>query len=272
MKYFSSLASLGKLWPMVAFFCLLSTLSFSQEKSNNEEAKGAVGLKFGINVSHIVTGEFSNKYKTEPLAGLDAGITFLLPLNDKNLFFRPELIYSQEGGKVDYYLKSRNTEHRLTGVKRVDYLILPLLLDLTVHQKNRSIIAINAGVFAAFGVGGYVILKNDQDNFLSRDISQVEYNMQIRFRDYINPNIKPYTDDVMIEYGFVKPYDLGLKFGASYKISRMMIDLNCSYGLENIRPMEYKTENIYPEKYSRSYHLNMVYYINKFKPFFRPSL
>ena len=107
------------------------------------------GLKAGATLSSI-TGPGTSDYPVSPLAGGVGGVFATVPLGTaQHWFFQPELLYSQQG----YRLNFPSFDYKATY--RSDFVKLPLLLGFT-----------HGGFFAAVGpqVGYLVHVRNSYQN------------------------------------------------------------------------------------------------------------
>ncbi|MDB5115387.1 MAG: hypothetical protein JWQ79_879 [Mucilaginibacter sp.] len=100
-----------------------SPRSYSNNNDNYDDFyQPRVGFEIGVNVSNMISSNNSN-YNTGSLAGLNAGITFDLPIIYP-LSFAPEVLYSQKG-----YTAS-TTDGNFT--QRTNFIDVPLLAKFRV--------------------------------------------------------------------------------------------------------------------------------------------
>lgn len=94
----------------------------NRSSDNGDFYQPSIGLEIGANVSNTISSNNSN-YSTGSLVGLNAGITFDLPLIYP-LSFAPEVLYSQKG----YTAATSNG----TFTQRTHFIDIPLLAKFKV--------------------------------------------------------------------------------------------------------------------------------------------
>lgn len=106
--------------------------------------KGVSLLKIGMNVNY-----FSGDLPGDGAArvGLNVGLAPTIPLQGQ-FYLKPELSFSQRGGRIDYDQGFAGFDGNV--VYRLNYIDLPLLIGYRVGPM----LAVEAGGFAAFEVGG----------------------------------------------------------------------------------------------------------------------
>lgn len=122
------------------------------------------GLKAGLNLSHLSYD--GNDIQSSGKAGFHVGLLGQLPISEKFLFM-PEIIYSQQGGKLTF--DEMTSGYHFESTMKLNYLNIPLMVSYPVWKD----LSIKAGP----QVGFLLSSKNDySDNYLG-DIIAEETNL-----------------------------------------------------------------------------------------------
>lgn len=123
-------------------FYIILTLLFSGPVIAQTSNKTRLGVKAGLSLSTLGSGSgFSYEYKP----GIQGGLFFIVPLTE-TVYFSPQLLFTQKGGKVNNTVVFNTT---VSLDRRVQYLDIPLLFGFKVHPK----VAIVAGLQVSKLVG-----------------------------------------------------------------------------------------------------------------------
>lgn len=221
--------------------------------------QGEFGIKIGSNLSRV-EGDF-DYYKTKNQVGIQMGLVYSYNFNE-SVSLRPEIAFVQKGGKIDYTLKSYGAQWKLNGIQRINYLELPVNLDFKLSENKERTFIISLGIFAAIAIGGQLDLENDFTDLDEPYNSEViHYKMPMEFKDIVTYDDQSDLGSFEEEYGFVKKYDFGPKFGFGYRNKSISIDLSYSIGLSDINPHEEGVTSDEIMKSTRSLQLSLTYYI-----------
>lgn len=180
-------------------------------------AQPSFGVKAGLNVADIFvdTGDDFD-FDNELRLGVVAGATVDVPLSP-TLGARIEALYAQKGYRLETRFTDANTpdptfiEGSLTV--KLDYLEVPVLLNVMVPMQSGLEIGVQAGVVPAF-------LINDGIGCSGFDASEVDICADI--------------DDENEDLGF-DSFDLGAAAGATVGAGPFAVDLRYTYGLIDIQ-------------------------------------
>jgi hypothetical protein len=174
--------------------------------------KTNLNLRFGINVSKFVIDEtdmdaFKNRL------GFHIGINTLLPINQKS-GIDISVLYSQRGSNVDYSddVLGYSTE----GFYSMNYLEIPINYNYNLNVAGHHI---NLLIGPTFGLG---INGKAEIDWIFGTVRE-SYKNDIKFKE-------PNSTDLFIP---MKRLDLGLNFGASYKVKNITAGLTYNIGLTN---------------------------------------
>lgn len=108
------------------------------------EFRGVSHLKIGMNVNYF-SGDFPGDGAAR--VGLNVGLAPTIQLQGQ-FYIKPELSFSQRGGRIDYDQTFSGFDGNV--VYRLNYIDLPLIIG----YRFGPMLSVEAGVFAAFEVGG----------------------------------------------------------------------------------------------------------------------
>jgi hypothetical protein len=220
--------------------------------------QGEFGIKFGTNLSRV-EGEF-DYYKTKNQIGFQAALVYSYPLSEV-VAIRPEIAFVQKGGKVDYTLKSYDAQWKLNGIQRINYLEIPINFDFKVISSKENSFIISLGIYGAAAIGGQLDLKNDFTDLDQPYNSElIHYKMPMEFKDVVTYEDQSSLGSFEEEYGFVRKYDFGPKFGFAYRLKSISIDLSYSIGFSNINPHEEGVISNEIQKSNRSLQFSIAYF------------
>jgi hypothetical protein len=158
------------------------------------------GYIFGMNLSTMTLKTKGISSKPETPIGIHFGGFFEIPLNG-NITLQPSLLFSAKGSNY----KIDNVEFSLSPI----YIEVPVI---AVYSFGSDVIKISlfAGPYFACGVGGYKIESGSELKNIS-------------FGSGKNNDLKP--------------FDIGLNFGAGINIKDLMISAQYGIGLANLFPV-----------------------------------
>jgi len=110
-------------------------------------------VKFGVNISHLSSETLENSninLENNSINGCQIGLTTSFYLN-KNLIFKPELLFSQKGGELKSKGWNSSTNFDYLKTKKT-YLDLPLLMRLKLSTNNKLDLFINSGVIIGYSI------------------------------------------------------------------------------------------------------------------------
>lgn len=220
-------------------FChLVIYLFLSLFVHSHVRGQGKFGLKIGGNISRI-NGSFEY-YKTTYRPGFQIGMSYKRLLSE-TIFIRPEVAITQKGGKIDYTIYGETgADYKLYGYQKVNYLELPLNVDLKLSANAKQFVYVTFGVYYAFAIGGKLILDNEfTDHDDPENSRTIHYRMQMQYKNIITTaDQKKYDSSFEQENGFLKKSDAGVKIGLGYQLGIIRTDLTYCIGLRNINPHE----------------------------------
>lgn len=215
------------------------------------------GLTLGGNLSKVNSSTFKSNYG----AGLQTGIELLFPLNN-SIRLRQSLLFAQKGSNIDFITEEGPNKYDVNGKQRINYLELPLNLDLVAHLKENHSFILSLGGYIAKGIGGHIEIKNVYTNSSYPSYNGTfDYSMNMRFLDEL-------TNDQWVEYlgpklsyGVVKKWDYGLNFGVGYQINKALLSFGMVQGLYNIHPYYGNIIGKQREKNNRSFRLSLTHFL-----------
>ncbi|MEQ9288715.1 MAG: outer membrane beta-barrel protein [Cyclobacteriaceae bacterium] len=225
-------------------------------------AQSELGIKFGTNLSRM-EGQF-DYYRTQNQFGFQIGTSYGYDLNE-NTSIRSELLFTQKGGKIDYTLEGSGAEWKLKGIQRINFLELPINIDIKSPISANKNLILSLGIYGAIGLGGKLDLENDFTDFDRPSTSKIiNYNMPMQFGDVVTFQDKRNLGSFEEEYGFIKKYDAGIKFGIGYRVSKAYIGLSYAFGLLDMNPHEAGVISDEIDKTTRSLQLNIIVFFTRF--------
>lgn len=202
------------------------------------QGQGEFGFKIGGNISRI-NGHFEY-YKTTYRPGFQAGFSYKHLLGE-TIFIRPEIAFTQKGGKIDYKIYGETgSDYELYGYQKVNYLELPLNIDFKLGSNEKNFMYVSIGAYYAIAVGGNLVLDNKLTDHDDPENSRtIHYRMQMQYKDVITTgDQRKYKSSFEQENGFLKKSDAGVKLGLGYQLGSIRTDLTYCIGLRNINPHE----------------------------------
>jgi hypothetical protein len=166
----------------------------------NLHAQVKPGYIFGLNLSTLTLKTKGISYDSKILAGIQYGGFLEIPLSD-NFAFRPNLLFSAKGSNYK--------------TDTAEFSISPIYVEVSVfaiYSIGSEVIKLSlfAGPYLACGISGYKIdTRGDM-----KDISFGSH-----------------------EYNDLKPFDVGLNFGAGVSIKGILISAQYGMGLANLSPV-----------------------------------
>lgn len=191
-------------------------------------SQAAVGLRIGGSLSNYRTTERWENYELRPLPGLNAAMSFELPLWGR-LSLQTELGFGQRGSRlraestanghnIDFEVDQRNAAGQLERLvikgyadfeERINYLDLPVLLKYRLRGRNLSAY-LSTGINFAQAVGqgkASADFKLDERNSDLKGSSRAQQN----FRDFL-------YEDLGFQYEI--PFNLGNQGVAVTKVNQ----------------------------------------------------
>ncbi len=158
------------------------------------------GYIFGLNLSTMTIKSNGLSINTKLPASVHFGGFFKIPVTD-NFSFQPAILFSAKG-----------TDYKIDTAK---YSISPIYIEvpvIAVYSFGSDLVKISlfAGPYFAYGVGGYKIISGGE-------LLKINYGSG--------------------ENNDLKPFDIGLNFGAGISIKGLMISAQYGIGLANISPV-----------------------------------
>lgn len=189
---------------------LLVVLTLALFVGANAQVK--LGVKAGLNLANLAGDVEDNSMKIGAQVGVVADFAF-----GDALSLQTGLMFSQKGTKEEYDIMGETFTSKLN----VNYLEIPINAVYGIGLGNNTL-QLFAGPYIGIGLTGK--MKSDVDGTDDVDIQFVS----------------DYTDVDEDKVGF-KRFDIGLNFGAGYRINNIQIQANYGLGLSNLIP-EYDGE------------------------------
>lgn len=178
-----------------------------------QSQKVRLGVKAGLNISSLAFDE--SELDSSGKTGFTAGIMVEIPMA-KNFSLQPELLYSQQGGKVSFSDQDVTNSSYKSTIK-LNYLNIPVMLKYYVMK----------GLSVQAGPQIGILLKADnkyQDNFLG-------------YENHESFNLKKYSSDIDTSVNFGLGYQFKDKFytDVRYNISYSNVfkDGDANYFIDN---------------------------------------
>jgi Outer membrane protein beta-barrel domain len=164
----------------------------------NMQAQIRFGPKVGLNLSKMTLKNSGIAADPKTLVGFHIGVISEIPLKG-NFVLQPALLYSSKGSKYSFMGEEES--------------ISPGFLEIPVNATYKFDLGnmkffLNAGPYFAYGISG-----------------KIKYGGE-------SHSIKFGTDD----NADMKPFDMGLNFGAGLEIQNFLVSLNYEFGLTNLIP------------------------------------
>lgn len=174
-----------------------------------------IGIKAGVNIASTSQNESDGDYSDytkNSVIGFMGGLTFDLGLSD--LFtIQPEILFVQKGGKATYKLDDNNKVENRYYYNNID---VPVLAKLKFYDEDGgSGFYFLAGPYIGIALGGKVATTT---TLLGQSTD--------RENDFVFDNSTAGER--------AKRLDYGLSFGGGVKISRLILDLRYTVGLNNV--------------------------------------
>jgi hypothetical protein len=189
---------------------------------------GHAGINVGSQKTEYSSGSNSVTQTTDSKVGLTIGAVAELPISS-GLFFRPELNFTQKGGKSTDTETFGGTTLTYKNELTANYLELPLNVVYKLNAGSGNVL-LGAGPSLGFGFGGKAKLTVSDGTTSQSESADVKFDGK-----------KDATDD-NVHY---KSFDFGANVMAGYQLSNgLFFKANYSLGLANISPEDNtKTKN-----------------------------
>lgn len=199
-----------------------------------------IGPEAGLNISNHITEIDNDHINSDAKLGLKIGGILDIGFN-RMVSLQPGLFYSQKGSKLEYtdFVNAGNITYRETEKfdTRVNYLELPLNLQLRFGRPRTGYFFIGAGPYVAFAVGAHE-----------------EYRFDRRLADGNRELIDSDRDSYDLEIGDeageddIKPTDAGMNFNLGFATrGGFFMRGNLGVGMSNLLPggdSDYRQHNI----------------------------
>lgn len=203
-------------------------------------AQVSFGIKGGFNLSNIKLSESGLSISPKDLAGYHVGVIADIPLVS-NLYLQPGLFASRKG--FDFSMSESYQGYVYPDVNRdvsVDlaakplYLEMPLLLSFRLPVNTGLSLALEAGPYAAYGIGGDVVIKASYGG------TEVLNEKQDFFKD-----------------SQINRFDAGAQIGLGLYVGRFLFSAGYQMGLVNLAMKEVGSELVL-EPDSKAVNRNLI--------------
>jgi hypothetical protein len=196
--------------------CIAKSQSSKSSESKSTLPKIAFGIKGGINVARLSSWFYSEQ---SAVAGINLGFYSRIPIAEE-VFFRPEIMYSSQGGKSAYA-----TGVGVIGGKttvKLNYIAIPLLFE---YGNN---VTFQGGVQL-----GVLLNANEEGNFLNQAIAED-----------INKIMKSTDFSIILGFGFYAGKNFNA--GARYNIGVTdIVDVDEKAGFKDFPPVQNRVIHLY---------------------------
>nr|WP_321453841.1 porin family protein [uncultured Carboxylicivirga sp.] len=216
----------------------------------NSFGQSYFGLTGGVNFSNVFLSSNNNEplVNTNTLGGFNFGFLISAKLNN-SINIRPELQFSQKGMKFEEI----QDEYEYTGKERLNYLNVPLLVEIKPGGEN-SIISILAGPYISIGIGGSYEIQEISDN------KAITYKGKIEYAKEINQqNITEFSQGATV----INQFDYGFDFGLGFNIKKVSINFIQEFGAKNIEPIVSSKSQYDFSRSNRNTRISLVYNFTK---------
>ena len=206
-------------------------------------AQVSFGIKGGFNLSNIKMSESGLSISPKDLAGFHIGVIADIPLVS-NLYLQPGLFASRKGFEYSlntfynggYVYPSVNQEVNVSVslAAKPLYLELPLLLSYRLPINTGLSLALEAGPYVAYGIGGDAVLKASYDG------QEVLNEKQDFFKD-----------------SQINRFDAGAQIGLGLYVGRFLFSAGYQIGLTNLAMEEIGSELVL-EPDSKAVNRNLI--------------
>lgn len=206
-------------------------------------AQVSFGIKGGFNLSNIKMSESGLSISPKDLAGFHIGVIADIPLVS-NLYLQPGLFASRKGFEYSlnafynggYVYPSVNQEVNVSVslAAKPLYLELPLLLSYRLPINTGLSLALEAGPYAAYGIGGDAVFKASYDG------QEVLNEKQDFFKD-----------------SQINRFDAGAQIGLGLYVGRFLFSAGYQIGLTNLAMEEVGSELVL-EPDSKAVNRNLI--------------
>jgi len=179
----------------------------------------------GANLANITTTSDGRTEKNNMLTTFNAGLMTRFGLS-KTVDLETGLLLTGKGSKAETYFNGGNdyVKSKFNPL----YIELPLNVILNIPMQNSAGLFVNAGPYAAIGVGG----KSKSSSKIGPLTSESE--TSIKFS-----NDDPFTSEQEdASYSKLKRFDYGLNLGAGLDLKKLIIKANYGFGLAKINSTE----------------------------------
>lgn len=206
-------------------------------------AQVSFGIKGGFNLSNIKLSESGLSISPKDLAGFHIGVIADIPLVS-NLYLQPGLFASRKGFEYSlnafynggYVYPSVNQEVNVSVslAAKPLYLELPLLLSYRLPINTGLSLALEAGPYAAYGIGGDAVFTTSYDG------QEVLNEKQDFFKD-----------------SQINRFDAGAQIGLGLYVGRFLFSAGYQIGLTNLAMEEVGSELVL-EPDSKAVNRNLI--------------
>ncbi|MBS7785930.1 PorT family protein [Flavobacterium sp. CYK-55] len=184
--------------------CALLCFSLFVHAQDKVVPKTRFGIKGGLNVASVGVKNENISGEITPKTGFHAGLFFDIQLMANKFYFRPEILYSNQG----YKFSGTNLNAKINEKANINYLAIPLMFSVEPVKKLNI----------DFG---------PQVSFLLSSKSVIDYS----FVDAVSGNLISGSETVDNK-DETKSIEMGLNIGLSYKItSKLLVSGRYNFGL-----------------------------------------
>lgn len=201
-------------------------------------AKSQIYVQGGLNLSNITTSASGGTQQNNLLTTFNAGI---MGRSNKTepIALEAGLLIDGRGAKSNSYLTSSTNDNYVKATFNPLYLELPINFVVRLPLTHNNNIFLNAGPYAAMGIGGKTKIETSFLGQKSNSTSTIEFNND-------DPTTTQQED---ASYDKLKRFDYGVNVGAGIDLRKLLLKVNYGYGLAKINSTQTDNSSNNKNKY-----------------------
>ncbi len=201
-------------------------------------ATSQIYVQGGLNLSNITTTNSGGTQNNNLLTTFNAGL-MARSNSTEPIALEAGLMLDGRGAKSNSYLTSSTDDNYVKANFNPLYLELPVNFVLRLPLINKNNIFINAGPYAAMGIGGKSKIETSFLGVKSNTTSTIQFNND-------NPSSSQQQE---ASYDKLKRFDYGVNLGAGIDLRKILLKVNYAYGLAKINSTQTNNSSDNNNKY-----------------------
>lgn len=191
-------------------------------------ASSQLYVQGGVNFANITKDNAGNTNDKNALTTFNAGILNRFDVTD---MFAVEtgVTLQGKGARSDVYYSDSRDDNYLKTTFNPLYVEVPLNAVVKIPLQNDMGIFLNAGPYAAIGVGGKAKWEAKVAGVQASDSETIEFS---------NDDVTTGDEQEGARYDRLKRFDYGLNFGGGLDLGRVMVKVNYGLGLNKINSLQ----------------------------------